>query len=109
MGWRSTYDVSRQVVDDLGEKNASLIAAGVAFYALFAIFPGIAATISLFGLFADPIVVEAQLDLMQGIMPTGVFTLFETQVDRLLSVRATTLGLTTLISIGLALWSARTG
>ncbi|AKS45721.1 membrane protein [Octadecabacter temperatus] len=109
MAWRTAYDVSRQVIDDLGEKNASLIAAGVAFYALFAIFPGIAATISLFGLFADPFVVEAQLDIMQGIMPTGVFTLFETQVDRLLSARTTTLGLTTLISIGLALWSARTG
>ncbi|SMX38081.1 YihY/virulence factor BrkB family protein [Octadecabacter ascidiaceicola] len=109
MGWRSTYDVSRQVIDDLGEKNASLIAAGVAFYGLFAIFPGIAATISLFGLFADPFVVEAQLELMQGLMPTGVFKLFETQVDRLLGARTTTLGVTTLISIGLALWSARTG
>ena len=109
MGWRSTYDVSRQVIDDLGEKNASLIAAGVAFYGLFAVFPGIAATISLFGLFADPIVVEAQLELMQGLMPAGVFSLFEAQVDRLLSARTTTLGLTTLISIGLALWSARTG
>jgi membrane protein len=50
--WRSAYDVTRQVIDDLGEKNASLISAGVAFYGLFAIFPGIAATISLFGLFA---------------------------------------------------------
>ena len=109
MGWRTTYDVTRQVIDDLGEKNASLIAAGVAFYGLFAIFPGIAAVISLFGLFADPFVVEAQLDLMQGIMPVGVFTLFETQVDRLLNARTTTLGLTTLFSIGLALWSARTG
>jgi len=109
MIWRTAYDVTRQVIDDLGEKNAGLISAGVAFYGLFAIFPGIAATISLFGLFADPFVVEAQLDLLQGIMPPGVFTLFETQIDGLLSAGSATLGLTTLISIGLALWSARTG
>jgi membrane protein len=109
MNWRSTYEVTRQVLDDLGEKNAGLISAGVAFYGLFAIFPGIAATISLFGLLADPIVVGVQLDLMAGLMPEGVFVLFETQIDGLLSAGGATLGLTTLISIGLALWSARTG
>lgn len=103
--WRNTYDVTRQVIDDLGEKNAGLISAGVAFYGLFAIFPGIAATISLFGLFADPAVVESQLDLM----PPGVFKLFEAQIDGLLNAGSATLGVTTLVSIGLALWSARTG
>lgn len=109
MNWRSAFEVARQVFDDLSEKNAGLISAGVAFYGLFAIFPGIAATISLFGIFADPVVVETQLDLMAGLMPEGVFVLFQTQIDGLLSAGSATLGLTTLVSIGLALWSARTG
>jgi membrane protein len=109
MNWRSAFEVTRQVLDDLGEKNAGLISAGVAFYGLFAIFPGIAAMISLFGIFADPIVVESQLDLMAGLMPDGVFKLFQTQIDGLLSAGSATLGVTTLVSIGLALWSARTG
>jgi len=107
--WRTTYDVTRQVIDDLGEKNAGLISAGVAFYGLFAIFPGIAATISLFGIFADPAVVDSQLDLMVGLMPPGVFKLFEAQIDGLLGAGSATLGVTTLVSIGVALWSARTG
>ena len=107
--WRSAYEVTRQVLDDLGEKNASLIAAGVAFYGLFAIFPGIAAMISLFGLFADPTVVEGQLELMAGLMPPGVFNLFKGQIDGLLGAGRATLGLTTLVSIGIALWSARSG
>jgi membrane protein len=42
-------------------------------------------------------------------MPPGVFNLFEAQIDGLLSAGSATLGFTTLISIGLALWSARTG
>lgn len=109
MNWRSAFEVARQVFDDLSEKNAGLISAGVAFYGLFAIFPGIAATISLFGIFADPVVVETQLNLVAGLMPEGVFVLFQTQIDGLLSAGSTTLGLTTLVSIGLALWSARTG
>ena len=107
--WRNAYDVIRQVIDDLGEKNAGLISAGVAFYGLFAIFPGIAATISLFGLFADRTVVDSQLELMRGLMPPGVFRLFEAQIDGLLNAGTATLGLTTLVSIGLALFSARTG
>ena len=106
---REWYNIARQVIDDLGEKNAALISAGVAFYGLFAIFPGIAATISLFGLFADPTVVDSQLDLMRGLMPPGVFALFEAQIDGLLSAGSATLGVTTLISIAVALWSARTG
>jgi membrane protein len=109
MKWRSAFYVARQVFDDLGEKNAGLISAGVAFYGLFAIFPGIAAIISLFGIFADPIVVETQLDLMANLMPEDVFNLFQVQIDGLLRAGSATLGLTTLISIGLALWSARTG
>jgi membrane protein len=109
LNWRSAFEVTRQVLDDLGEKNAGLISAGVAFYGLFAIFPGIAATISLFGILADPIVVESQLNLMAGLMPDGVFQLFQTQIDGLLNAGSATLGVTTLVSIGLALWSARTG
>lgn len=107
--WRTIYDVVMQMVQDLGEKNAGLISAGVAFYGVFAIFPAIAATIALFGLFADPVVVDTQLNLMRGLIPPGVFALFETQVESLLSAGTTKLGLTTIVSIGVALWSARSG
>jgi len=109
MTWRAAYEITAQVIDDLGEKNAGLISAGVAFYGLFAIFPAIAATIALFGIFADPVVVDSQLDLMVGLMPPGVFSLFETQIDGLLAAGSTRLGVATLVSIGLALWSARSG
>jgi hypothetical protein len=41
-----------------------LVAAGVTFYALLAIFPGIAGLISIYGLFADPASVASHLDTM---------------------------------------------
>ncbi|SLN19254.1 YihY/virulence factor BrkB family protein [Pseudooctadecabacter jejudonensis] len=106
---REAYDVIRQVVDDLGEKNAGLISAGVAFYGLFAIFPGLAATIAVFGLMADPAIVNEQLQLVKGLMPPEVFTLFEGQLDSILNARPETLGVTTIISVGVALWSVRAG
>ncbi|MDR9427919.1 MAG: YihY/virulence factor BrkB family protein [Salibaculum sp.] len=105
LGWTEL----RQGLAYADEKNASLISAGVAFYALFAIFPGIAATISLFGLLADPEVVEGQLELMRDFIPPGAFGLFAAQIDRLLGAGGQTLGWTTGLSIGVALWSARAG
>ncbi|WP_296417201.1 YihY/virulence factor BrkB family protein [Pseudooctadecabacter sp.] len=107
--WREIYEVIRQVLDDLGEKNAGLISAGVAFYGLFAIFPGLAATIALFGLVADPVVVNSQLNLVRGLMPPEVFDLFEGQISAILNARSETLGVATAISVGVALWSVRAG
>ena len=107
--WRNTCEVMRQVVADLGEKNAGLISAGVAFYGLFAIFPGLAATIAIFGLLADPVVVGEQLDLMTSFMPPEVFALFEGQITGLLNARSEALTLATAISIVMALWSVRAG
>lgn len=92
-----------------GEKNASLISAGVAFYGIFAIFPGIAATIAIFGLLADPTVVWGQLTLMEDFIPAGAFQIFRAQIEALLSAGGQALGWTTVLSIGLALWSARAG
>ncbi|EBA10666.1 ribonuclease BN, putative [Roseobacter sp. CCS2] len=43
-----------------GEKHLGLIAAGVAFFGMFGIFPGIAAVIAIFGLIADPVVIAEQ-------------------------------------------------
>ncbi len=42
----------------MDERNLGLIAAGVAFYTMFAIFPGMAATIAIWGFFADPSVMR---------------------------------------------------
>lgn len=91
------------------ERNASLISAGVAFYGVFAIFPGIAATIALFGLLADPAVVTVQLELLRDFIPPGPYDLFRSQIEALLGAGGLTLGWATLFSIGLALWSARAG
>lgn len=107
--WRNTCEIVRQVLDDLSEKNASLISAGVAFYGLFAIFPGLAATIAIFGMLADPAVVDQQLDLMTGFMPPDVFALFEVQITGLVSAGSEALTLATVVSIVMALWSVRAG
>ena len=93
----------------VGDKQVSLIAAGVAFFGMFAVFPGIAAVIAVFGLLADPSVVSDQLMLMEGIIPPDAYDLISAQVLRLLNARSDTLGWATSVSIALALWSSRAG
>ena len=99
----------RALMDTAGEQNVGLISAGIAFYGLFAAFPAMAALIAIFGLMADPTVVYSQLELLAEFMPAGAYSLFEAQLTGLLNAQSGTLGWATLVSLGIALWSARAG
>ncbi len=92
-----------------GEKHLGLIAAGVAFFGMFGIFPGIAAVIAIFGLVADPVVISEQLVLMEGIIPPDAYRLLSSQINRLVLAPPEALGWATIVSITLALWSCRAG
>ena len=89
--------------------HLGLISAGVAFFGMFSIFPGLAALIALFGLVADPVIVEEQLALVAELIPTEAYELISGQIDRLLAAQTGTLGFATLLSFVLALWAARAG
>ena len=101
--WRNVYDVWTEA----GNRHIGLIAAGVAFFGMFGVFPGIAAVIAVFGLVADPVAVSDQLALMRDVIPEGAYGIFEAQIQSLLNARSETLGWATLVSIVLALWSSR--
>jgi membrane protein len=103
--WRVLY----AVWDMAGKKHLGLIAAGVAFFGMFGIFPGIAAVIAIFGLLADPVVISEQLVLMQDIIPADAYRLLSTQINRLVLAPPEKLGWATMVSITLALWSCRAG
>lgn len=97
------------VWSDAESRNVGIASAGVAFYALLAVFPGIAAVISLWGFLSDPAVIDAQIELLREFLPPDAFTLIVGQTERLMAARDTTLGWTTLVSIAVTLWSARLG
>ncbi len=92
-----------------GDVQLSLVAAGVAFYSIFAIFPAIAALIAVFGLLADPVIIEGQLEMMRDVIPGEAYQLLEEQLNSMLSTRTETLGFATALSIAVALFSARNG
>lgn len=93
----------------MDEKNLGLIAAGVAFYGILAVFPGLAATIALWGMVGDPGLALTQLEEFQAVIPTDVYRLLARQLTKLSTTDGLTLGWASLLSFSFALWSSRAG
>ncbi|MEO0915327.1 MAG: YihY/virulence factor BrkB family protein, partial [Pseudomonadota bacterium] len=85
------------------------MAAGIAFFAMLALFPGLTATISIYGYFSDPSVVKDNLGLLGPVLPEQVFELVNERVTLLITTERQALGLASLVSSLLATWSARAG
>jgi membrane protein len=85
------------------------MAAGVTFYAILALFPALAATVSLFGLFADPGTIGNQLQDLSGVLPGGAVEVVGGELQRLASQGGKTLGFAFFIGLAVALWSANAG
>lgn len=86
-----------------------LIAAGVAFYAMFAVFPGMAALFALWGLWYDPHAIEQYIHATDEFIPSGAADIIYGQINALIAAGRTQLGWTTLISFLIATISARAG
>lgn len=97
------------IVQRINDKRLSLIAAGIAFYGILALFPALAAIISLWGLVGDPGSILPQIEHFRGVMPEGVFGLLSRQINVLTWADQGSLGWATLVSLGLAIWSSRAG
>jgi membrane protein len=105
-GW---WDIVVRVYHNISEHHVVVVAAGVTFYSLLAIFPAIAALVSLYGLFADPSTISAQLQSLGDILPGGALDVIREQMTRVASQGNKTLGLTFLVSLAVSLWSANAG
>jgi membrane protein len=84
-------------------------AASVTFFALLAIFPALAALISLYGLFADPKTITDHLDTIAGFVPGGGMDLIKQQVSRLTQNPPGSLSVGVVLGLATAIWSANQG
>lgn len=93
----------------MAHSHFGLIAAGVAFYAIFAVFPGLTATIAIWSLVADPMAMAGYLEVAERFLPKDVAALVHGQIDALLQTPRGRLGWATALSLAIALYSARAG
>ncbi len=89
--------------------NLALISAGVAFFGLMAVIPGIAAVVALVGLFGDPAWIGEQIQSLGGLAPDAVVLIIHEQVMRLLVTREDSLIAGAAFNLLLSLWSALQG
>ncbi len=89
--------------------NLALISAGVAFFGLMAVIPGLAAMAALVGVLGDPAWLGQQIAALGGVAPDAVVTIIHEQVSRLLVSDNDTLLLGALFNLALSLWSALQG
>jgi membrane protein len=101
--------IAMNVVTRIGNDNLTLVAAGVAFYAMTAIFPAIAAFVSVYGLFADPTTIQQQIAEYPGLLPGASLKLLTDALQGFASKNRSTLNAAFVISVVFALWSAKAG
>ena len=105
-GWK---DVLLRVKKDIKDDNVSIVAAGVAFFSVLALFPALIAMISIYGLFVEPEEAAAQAQQLTEVMPTAAADLIGNQMQSVAAASSGNLSISLIISIAVALWSASSG
>ncbi len=86
-----------------------LIAAGVTYFGLLALFPALAALVSLFGLFANPQSITDEMTTLEGVVPGGAIAVIKEQIGRIQAQSGGTLGAFFIGGLLISLWSANAG
>ncbi len=105
-GWK---DILWRTYEEINKDRILAVAAGVTFYALLALFPAIAALVSIYGLFADPATIQDHLNRLSGVLPGGALEIVGEQVKRISSQGGGALGFAFFFGLAISLWSANAG
>jgi membrane protein len=107
--WRGWKQIVKRAWAEHKADNMPIIGGGVAFFGFLAIFPGLIALISIYGLVASPETVTQEIEDLSTQLPDEAAQLIGEQLTSIAanSGRALTVGL--VVSILAALWSASGG
>lgn len=101
--------IARRVKDRVRDDQVVVLGAGVAFFGLLALVPGMIAAVSIYGLLSDPADVQRQVEAMSEALPEAARDIIEEQLDSIVAAGATSLSFGALIGVIAALWSASSG
>ncbi|WP_085984143.1 YihY/virulence factor BrkB family protein [Allomesorhizobium alhagi] len=105
-GWK---DVLWRVARESNEDRIMLVAAGVTFYLLLALFPALAAFVSLYGFVANPHTIAEHISFLGGLLPSGGMDLIRSQLGSLADQETNALSFGFVAGLAIALWSANNG
>ncbi len=105
-GWR---DILWRTWRGFNRDNLASVAGGVTFFSLLALFPGLAAFVTLYGLFANFQDAVKQIEALASVAPHDAVVFIGAQMIRISEQRQSTLSLTFVVTLALSLWSANSG
>ncbi|WP_158258722.1 YihY/virulence factor BrkB family protein [Rhodopila globiformis] len=105
-GWR---DILVRTWGEVQESNLFLVSGGVTYAIILALFPGLAALVSIYGLLLDPKQVEQQVASLSTVLPPQTAEMIGNELHSLVSASSGTLGLSAVVTLLFALWSASRG
>jgi membrane protein len=103
------FAVLKRVKAEVKEDNVGLLAAGVAFYAMLAIFPAIIAVVTVYGMVADPDQVKTQVGELAKSLPAGADELLNEQLTNVVNAGRQALSIGLALSLLALLWSVSSG
>ena len=106
---RLWIDEGRGVLRRLKDHNTVMIAASLSYYSLLAVFPAAIAAVSIYGLIAEPDMLESQILDITSALPTTTADFIAEQLRTIVSGSEGSLGFATAIGIVVALFSASAG
>jgi membrane protein len=104
--FRDLYAFARRVIDLADEHDADLAAAGLAFYGLLGFFPALLATVSIYGLVADPVTVQTVLVSLTRALPASAREIVQVGLAGFVLRSSESLGCSVLLGLVAVLWSA---
>lgn len=108
-GLSDWFHVLKRTWKEANHDNVSVIAAGVAFFSLLAVFPMITAALSTVSYFVDPSDVQNITSTFAAVLPEEAYNILEGQVNSVLSAPPRTASFGIFLSLGFALFSAGAG
>ncbi len=108
-GLSDWFGVIKRTWKEAHHDNVSVIAAGVAFFSLLAVFPLITAALSTFSYFADPGDVNGLTETFATLLPGEAFAILEGQVNSVLDAPPLSASFGIVLSLGFAFISAGAG
>lgn len=105
-GWK---DILVRCWGEVSDNNIFLVSGGVTYAVLLALFPALAALVSIYGLLLDPVQVERQVDALSNILPAESTQMIGDELHKLVTAPHGSLSVGAGVALVVALWSASRG
>jgi membrane protein len=105
-GWK---DILVRSWEEVSANNIFLVSGGVTYAVLLALFPALAALVSIYGLLLNPAQVEQQVAALSHILPQESTQMIGDELHKLVTAPSGSLSISAGVALLLALWSASRG